>query len=119
MNLIARALHMPRDDVLQHRIQLAHQRPVARGLGHGLDGVEVPQRRIHRVVFRLLALIGKAIGQHAFVDKGREGLEDRLRHIVASGREAQAGQGDHRVAAPVAEPVIARDDGLADTGVEA
>ena len=38
--------------------------------------------------------------------------QDASRYIVLSRREGEAGQGNHGIAAPVAEPVIAGDDGL-------
>ena len=75
---------------------------------HGFDE---PQRRVDRIIFRRSAAIGKAIGQHAPIDVSREGAQNGGGELGTSGRQREPGQRDHRVAPPVAEPVIAGDHG--------
>jgi len=76
-NAVAGAASMPVDDVAQRRIQVAQQRVVAARLQVGIDGVEVPQRRVYRVVFRWFAAIREAIRQHALADMNRERAQYR------------------------------------------
>ncbi len=57
-----------------------------------------------------LHAVGKTIRQHALVDEAREGGEHAARHLGAAGGEGEPGERDHRVASPVREPRIARDD---------
>ena len=76
-------------------------------------GFDEPQRRVHRVVFGLVAHAGEDIGQHPLIDEAGERLQDPARCVVPTGGKREAGQRDHGVAAPVAEPRIAGDDRLA------
>ena len=110
---IARAPDMPVDDRRQHREHARQRRTVARGLEVGAPGLQVPERGIHTVVVGPGAGTGKDIRQHALVDEAGEGLENAPRALLAAGGERQPGQGDHGVAAPVAEPRVARNHGLA------
>src|SRR6266849_9369911 len=67
---------------------------------------EKPQRRIHRVVLRFGARVGKAVGQHASTRVFREFMKNRSGNIMPSGNQSDAGQSDHGVPSPVAEPVV-------------
>ena len=105
---------MPRQHLLECRIQLRRQFGVAAGTQILLDRDEEPQAGIDRVVFRDVAGIRKAIRQHALAHKFRKGAHHARGNRRAPGGQRQAPQGDHRVAAPVTEPGIAGDDRHAD-----
>ncbi len=68
MDLVARAAHVPVDDVLQHREQVAQQGLVAGRLVLGADGLEVPEGGIDGVVLRRLPLVGKAVREHPAIN---------------------------------------------------
>ena len=80
---------------------------------YGADGFEVPECGIDRVVLRPFALVGEAIGQHALVHKASVGAQDARCDLGPAGGQRQAGQADHRVAAPIGEPGVAGDHALA------
>ena len=69
---------------------------------------------------RLFSL-GEEVRNQPVLDVLSEGAEDVARLGVAAGDERQPLQADHRVAAPVGEPVVAGDDrsGLIAVGVGA
>jgi hypothetical protein len=75
------------------------------------DRLEVPDGRIHGVVLRRLAGVGKPVRQHAAVHEPGERRENPSGDVRATGRQRQSRQCDHRVASPVAEPVVAGNDG--------
>ena len=77
--------------------------------GVGAHGFEEPEGGVDGVVFGRLAGIGEAVGQHA-LSVWRAKCAGSPARFRAAGDEGQAGQGDHGVAAPVGEPVIAGDD---------
>ena len=56
---------------------------------------------------------GKRLGSMPWSTCAANAQQDLCGDVGAAGRERQAGQRDHGVAAPIAEPVIAGDDGLA------
>src|SRR5215468_8263661 len=76
------------------------------------DGFEVPQRGIYSVVFRCFAQIRKAVGQHTLIHTLREFKQDIACSIESARNECQSRKRDHRVASPIAEPVVASDNGL-------
>ena len=76
----------------------------------GGQGVDEPERGIEGVVFGLIAGVGPAVGHHALVDVLRVVEQDCLGDGGAAGFQAETGQRDERVAAPVAEPGVAGDD---------
>src|SRR5205823_8500412 len=78
-----------------------------------IDRYDVPKRGIDRIEFRLFAGIGKAIRQHALRNSARPGEQNIARVFQMSGRDAEAANGDKRVAAPIAEPGVAGDEGFA------
>ena len=65
VDLVGRAAHVPVDDVLQDREEVAQEGPVAGSLGVGADGLEVSQRRVDGVVHGSLAFVREAVGEHA------------------------------------------------------
>src|SRR5439155_6566704 len=77
-----------------------------------VDRNDVPERCIDRIEFGLLAGIGKAIRQHALRNNTRPGEQNIARVFKMPGRDAKAANRDKRVAAPIAEPGIAGDEGL-------
>ena len=73
--------------------------------------MEVPQRRVDRVIQRLALAFGKQVRQQAVAHVVRKRTQDRAGFAIAAGAQRQSFEADHRVAAPVAEPVIAGVDG--------
>ena len=71
-----------------------------------------PKRRVHCVVFRRFTCVGKPVGQHTLIHVLRERAQNAASNFRLASRQSKAGQSDHGVAAPIAEPVIASDDGL-------
>ena len=69
--------------------------------------MEIPQRRIDRVIQRLALAFRKQVRQQAVLHIVRERAQDRAGFAIAAGAQRQPFEADHRVAAPVAEPVIA------------
>ena len=55
-------------------------------------------------------MLGKEVGNQAVANVVREGPKDAARLLVPAGEQRQPLQADHRVAAPVGEPVVAGDD---------
>ena len=72
--------------------------------------MEIPQCRIDGVVLGRFAAVRKPIRQHPLTCMRGESPQDRSRLRRAAGAEREAGQRNHRVAAPVAEPGITGDD---------
>ena len=68
VDLVACAAHVPVGDISQHREQVTQQRVVAGGGMVSADGLEIPQRRVDRVVLRGLALVGEATRQPTLRD---------------------------------------------------
>ena len=83
---------------------------VARGAEIAIDGVEVPEAGVGGVVEALAGAFREHVGDQAVPHVVGEGAEDVARLLVAARQEGQALEVDHRVAAPVGEPVIAGDD---------
>src|SRR5260370_17909578 len=84
------------------------------------DGLEIPQRSVNGVVFRLAvypdgggAGVGEIVRQHSPVNVSRKGKKDLPGNSGAAGRERQSRQRNHGVAPPVSKPVIAGDDAAA------
>ena len=94
--------------------KLGQQQPQGgpiRGVVHvAVDRVKIPQRGVGRMIEPLLAAFGKQVGNQAVADIMRERAEDPPGFIGAAGGQREAFQADHGVAAPVGEPVVARDD---------
>ena len=87
-------------------------RVVADGLKEFVDDDDVPERGVDGVVFGCAALIGEAVGEHAFGNGVRPRDENVAGLGQPAGGEAEAAEGDERVAAPIAEPRVAGDDGF-------
>ena len=74
---------------------------------------DVPKRGVDGIELRLFAMVGEAVGQHAFRYDPGPLHKDVARILQAAGREAEPADGDEGVAPPVAEPRVTRDDGFA------
>ena len=111
VDAVARAADVRVDDREQRGKPRAHPRPVARGLRGRLRGEDREQRRVGAVVLGFARLVGEAVRQQPSRQVIEEGLDHELRLVGASRGEQQAGQRDHRVAAPVLEPRESREDG--------
>ena len=68
--------------------------------------MEEPQRRICRVVQTFTRAVGKHVGDQPVAHVMAERAEDVTSLTIATGRQRQPLEADHRVAAPVGEPVI-------------
>ena len=106
VDAVARSLHVPLDDLQQHRIKLPGNGQVGCGFGVGAYSFEIPERGIHRVVLRRFARIRKAIRQHALADVLGKFQQDAAGNVVPARRQGQPGKRDHGVASPIAEPGI-------------
>ena len=113
MNVVARALHVGINNPGENWKKFLQRRGVLRGREILADGLEIPERGIHGVVFGLAAGVRKIVRQHPAINVARKGKKNPLRNIGAPSRERQSWQRDHGVAAPIAEPVIAGDDAAA------
>jgi hypothetical protein len=105
--------HMVLEDHLQPGEQLPHQGVAAAGGPVFRQGLEEPQRGIHRVVGALIqgpvGPVREAVGDQPMADMGGEGAQDPLGRIAAPGHQGEPGQADHRVAPPVVEPGVTGD----------
>src|ERR1051326_2762889 len=105
---------MPGDNVLQDGPEFLYQfQPLLGLLQVFSESMEIPEGRVHGIVFRRLAEIREAVRQHSFADKSGKGGQNIPCYLRAPCREAEAWQGDHGIAPPIGEPGIARDQGAA------
>ena len=107
----SRAGDVALDDVDELRQKRVQQRTVARRREITIERVEQPQRRVGRVVQAVTIPLGKQVRQQAVANRARERAQDPFRFGRAARQQRQPLEADHRVAAPVREPVIARDHG--------
>ena len=107
----ARAAEMMLGHFLKLRDEQLQGRAVAGGFHVTIERVEEPERRIGGVVEAVALALGKEIRDQAIADVMTEGAKDPRRFEMPAGGERQAFEADHRVAAPVGEPMVARDDG--------
>ena len=85
MNPVARAAHVPLDDVGQHAVQIvAHELVVACVIEQRAHGFKEPERRVNRVVFGRIIRVGKAIRQHAAIHVARKLREDAAGDIESA-----------------------------------
>src|SRR5579871_235065 len=77
-----------------------------------VDRMEHPKRGIHGVVFGLFANVGKPVRKHSLIDAARERKQNLARFFKSARYQRKPRQRNHRVAAPVAEPVVAGNDRL-------
>src|SRR6266849_356697 len=111
MNLISRALQMRFDHLFEDRKEFYKRGPV---LGHSeilSYGLEIPEGCVDSVVLRLSTGIRKIVRQHPPIDIASKCEQNFFRDIRSARRDSKTRQRDHGVPAPIAEPVITRDDG--------
>src|SRR5206468_12713178 len=70
----------------------------------------IPQGGVRSVVLRYAACVWKIVGQHSTIDVTGEGKKNFSGDFRAAGCERQTGQRNHGVTAPIAKPVITRND---------
>src|SRR6185312_5841788 len=88
----------------------ANEREIAGVLEVLANRFEQPERCIGGIVFGGGAAIRETVGKHAAIERSRPGLEELLCKVEAAGDERETGKGNHGVAAPVREPVVAGND---------
>src|SRR6266705_7123857 len=111
MNLIPGAFQMRFDHLFEDRKEV-HQCGLILGLGEILPyGLEIPEGCVHSVVLRLSTSIRKIVRQHPTINVASKCDQNLSRNTRSARRESKTGQSDHGVPAPIAEPVITRDDG--------
>src|SRR3954464_11980404 len=71
--------------------------------------MEEPEGCVRRVVQALLLALREHVRDESIANVMGEGAKDPARLPIPAGRECQAFETDHRVAAPVGEPVITGD----------
>jgi hypothetical protein len=76
-----------------------------------MDRVEEPERRVGGVVQPLLGSLGEHVRNEAIAHVVAERAQDVSRFALTPCAERQPLEADHRVAAPVRKPVVARDHG--------
>ena len=107
----AGALLMVLDDVEELGEKDLESLGIARGLDIAVGGVEEPEGGIGSVVKARGLAFGKHIRDEAIADVLGEAAKDVFGFTDASGSDGEAFERDHRVAAPVREPVITGDHG--------
>ena len=85
------------------------------GLEQHLHGPDIPEGGVHRVV-GMTAVGGKDVGDESVTHGGAHAGKDLLAQGLATGKKRQAGQGDHGVASPGAEPVVSGHDAVDPAG---
>lgn len=111
---VARAGKVVFDDLVQRREQVLDQSVVAGGGVAGADGEDVPEGGVGGVVAGDDAgAVREVVGEQPVGEEVGKRAEDVGGLLGATGGEGETGEGDHRVAAPVVEPVVAGDDGFA------
>ena len=106
-------LPVSRDDAFHHRVGFVQECAVAAALNVQPHSFNEKERRVHSVVHRLLCALREKVRHKAVFLVSQEGAQDALCILIAAGLQAAAGQSDHRVAAPVAEQRVTRQNGLA------
>src|SRR5690606_29973030 len=76
------AAHVMVDDGTKRGPQLREDRFVADDLAVTLDGMEVPERGVHRVIKRLARAFGEEVGQQTVVHIVREGAQNGARFAM-------------------------------------
>ena len=107
MDVVARTADVPRYDVRHHVVEFgADKCAIVRRCEIGAHRLEEPERAVYVVVFGSLAAVGKAVGQHPLVGGLGKRPQNTLRDVETTRRQGESRQRDHRVATPIAEPVV-------------
>ena len=110
---IERTAYMPRNNIIQGRVQFLNQRPVMCGVGVRVQRVKHPQRGIGGVIFWRFTAIGETIGDQSFIRIRGEGFQQPTRLAVPAGTQQQSRQGNHAISPPIREPWIPGNNGFA------
>ena len=102
---------MPVDDPFDRIQPVGDESPVCAGAEVRRQCLEEPEGRVHGAVLGRLAAVGEPIGNQALVEKCHISFEHTPGLPERAGPHRQAGEADHRVAAPVGEPLVAGDNG--------
>ncbi len=100
---------MPVDHLRERRQQFRQCILVIRGQDIAVHRMEKPKARVSRVIEPFVLAFGKHIRNQPALHVLCEGAQNPCGFLIAFRRQRQAFQADHRVAAPIGEPVIARD----------
>ena len=98
------------DDLVERRQQIAQRLGVLRRGDVAIERMKEPERRVGRIVETLLVAFGEQIRNQPVAEMMRKRHQQTARLGDPAGADRQAFEADHRVAAPVGEPVIAGDD---------
>src|SRR5215469_13695365 len=98
------------DDLFELRKEALQRLLVTACVKVALRGMEEPQRGVSRVIESFSGSLRKHVGDESVPDILREGSQDVSGLLHTASYERQPFKGDHRVAAPVCEPVIAGKD---------
>src|SRR5580704_16095773 len=110
---MSRSALVPRNDVGEYRIEFsANEVMVVRIAKKFVHHVKHPERGVGGIIFRRFTSFRKPVGQHALIDAGGKSPQDAASVLISSRDKGESGQGNHRVAAPIAKPGITRDHGL-------
>ncbi len=71
--------------------------------------MEEPQRRVGRVVQAVAVALGKQVRHEAIANAARERAQNAFRFRGASRQQREPFEADHRVSAPIREPVVTGD----------
>ena len=86
---------------------------VAGGADVTIGGDDEPQRRVDAVEARPAATLVETVGNHPFINGLGECRQNAEGGFILPRLQRQARQGDHGVPAPVGEPMITGEDGIA------
>src|ERR1700676_1554439 len=111
MNVVARAASVRVHDTGQHGIQLPQQADVTGFIEILPDGLEVPERRIDRVVLRYLSRTRKIVRKHSLADEARERSKNVACQPGTSGCQTESWNRNHGVAPPVPKPRVPGENG--------
>ena len=99
------------DDLFKLRKQPLQRAVVTAHLNIALRRMEEPKSCVGGVIEPLTLSLGKHVRDESVLQILREGSQDVSGFLGAARCEGQPLEADHRVASPIREPMIARDDG--------
>src|ERR1051326_1039895 len=73
---------------------------------------KIPDGRVRGIVFGCFANVWKSIWKHTLVNITRKGSQNTARYFRTTCCKGEAWQTNHRIAPPITEPVITRDDAV-------
>src|SRR5262249_46711887 len=106
MDVVSRALQICADHLRQDGVELRDCVCVLSLVKVLPDRFEEPKCGVYGVVLRVSACVWKIVWEHAGINVARKRQQDFLSDICSSRCEREAGESNHGVAAPIAEPMI-------------